>query len=104
MTEKYLKHRANTANMTKVLVGEVKIALFTIKKDIEHGFSKIIMEGDAWNVIDPLSNAGKTLHWSIVGVVTDILDFVKCFDAILFSFVYKGQCFSPSFNPMGGFC
>ena len=47
------------------------------------------MKGDAWNVIDPLSNAKKTPHWSIVEVVTDILYFVKCFDAIVFSFVYR---------------
>ena len=53
------------------LVGEAKATLCAIKRAIENGFSKIIVEGDAWNVIDPLSNAGKTPHWSIVEVVTD---------------------------------
>ena len=71
------------------LVGEAKAALCAVKRAIENGFSKIIVEGDAWNVIDPLSNTGNGPHWSIVEVVTDILDFVKCFDAILFSFVYR---------------
>ena len=68
---------------------EAKAALCAIKRAIENGFSKIIVEVDAWNVIDPLSNAGKTPHWSIVKVVIDILYFVKCFDAIIFSFVYR---------------
>ena len=71
------------------LVGEGKAAFCAIKRAIENEFSKIIVEVDAWNVIDPLSNAGKTPHWSIVEVVTDILYFVKCFDAIVFSFVYR---------------
>ena len=71
------------------LVGEGKAAFCAIKRAIENEFSKIIVEVDAWNVIDPLTNAGKTPHWSIVEVVTDILYFVKCFDAIVFSFVYR---------------
>ena len=69
--------------------GSPLVALCAVKRAIENGFSKIIVEGDAWNVIDPLSNTGNGPHWSIVEVVTDILDFVKCFDAILFSFVYR---------------
>ena len=28
-------------------------------------------------------------HWSIAEVIADILDFVKCFDAISFSFMYR---------------
>nr|XP_023927580.1 uncharacterized protein LOC112038979 [Quercus suber] len=71
------------------LVGKAKAALCAIKRAIENGFSKIIVEGDAWNVIDPLSSAGKTPHWSIMEVITDILDLVKCFEAIVFSFVYR---------------
>ncbi|KAL0014567.1 hypothetical protein SO802_001636 [Lithocarpus litseifolius] len=65
------------------LVGEVKAALCAIKRAIENGFSKIIVEGDA------LSNTGMKPHWSVAEVITDILDFVKCFDAISFSFMYR---------------
>ena len=44
------------------LMGEAKATLCAIKRAIENGFSKIIVEGDAWNVIDPLSNTGMTSH------------------------------------------
>ena len=73
------------------LMGEAKAALCAIKRAIENGFSKIIVEGDAWNVIDPLSNTGMTSHWSIAEVITNILDFVKCFDDISFSVYREGH-------------
>ena len=44
------------------LMGEAKATLCAIKRAIENGFSKIIVEGDAWNVIDPLSNTRMTSH------------------------------------------
>ena len=71
------------------LVGVAKVALCAIKRAIENGFSKIIVEGDAWNVKDPLCNIGMKPHCSIAKVIADILDFVKCFDVVSFSYMYR---------------
>ncbi|XP_065634872.1 uncharacterized protein LOC136069815 [Quercus suber] len=58
------------------LVGEAKVALCAIRKAIDKGFSKVFVEGNAWNVIDPLRNAGMKPLWSIAKLVADILDLV----------------------------
>ena len=49
------------------------------------------MEGDTWNVIDPLRNTDMKPHWSIVEVVANILDRVKCLNgfSLSFSSMYK---------------
>ena len=80
---------AEQVELSSPLVGEAKVALCVIKRAIENGFSKIIVEGDACNVKDPLSNTGMKPHWSIAEVTADILDFVKCFDVVSFSFMYR---------------
>ena len=60
-----------------------------IQRAADAGFKNVVIEGDAWNVIEPLRNQGYALHWSIKSVVEDILHFAKGFDNVKFSFVFR---------------
>ena len=69
------------------LIGEASAALLAIQKAADAGFKKVVIEGDAWNVIEPLRNQVAAPHWSIKIVVEDILFLAKGFDNVKFSFV-----------------
>ena len=52
---------------------------------MNEGFQNIILEGDAWNVIEPLKKSDVTPHWSIRSILDDILFFVHRFSNVEFS-------------------
>ena len=74
---------------TEPLLGEAKAAWLAIKKAADEGFMRIILEGDALNVIEPLKNKAIVSHWRIKAVLEDILFLVKYFDNVSFSFICK---------------
>ena len=41
------------------------MAYATVNKAIEAGFKKVIIEGDAWNVIAPLKDKKSSSQWTI---------------------------------------
>ena len=69
--------------------GDAEATWCAICKAVAKGFNKIIIEGDAWNVIDPLQKSSLLPHWSIKTIVEDILNLAKSFVNINFSFVYR---------------
>ena len=71
------------------LFGEASAALMAIQKAAEVGFKNVVIEGDAWNVIEPLRNQVAAPYWSIKSVVEDILYLAKGFDNVNFSFVCR---------------
>ncbi|KAK9988077.1 hypothetical protein SO802_028316 [Lithocarpus litseifolius] len=73
----------------RALLGEAKAAWLAIKKAAEEGFKRIILEGDALNVIEPLKNKAVVSHWRIKAVLEDILFPVKSFDNVSFSFICR---------------
>ena len=74
---------------TEPLLGEAKVAWLAIKKPTDEGFKRIILEGDALNVIEPFKNKAVVSHWRIKAVLEDILFLVKYFDNVSFSFIYR---------------
>ena len=71
------------------LVGEARAAWSAIRLAASEGYENIILEGDAWNVIEPICNADVDSHWSIKSLCDDILYFVKYFNNVKFSFVCR---------------
>ena len=71
------------------LLGEVRAAWFAMRCAMNEGFQNIILEGDAWNVIEPLKKSDVTPHWSIRSILDDILFFVHRFSNVEFSFVHR---------------
>ena len=59
------------------LSGEANAALLAIQRAADVGFKNVVIEGDSWNVIEPLRNHESAPHWSIKSVVEDILYFAK---------------------------
>ena len=47
------------------LWGEVKAAYVAINKAVEAGLKRVIIEGDAWNVIAPLKDKKSSSDWTI---------------------------------------
>ncbi|KAK9983250.1 hypothetical protein SO802_032775 [Lithocarpus litseifolius] len=47
------------------LLGEVKAAWYAMRCAVNEGFQNIILEGDAWNVIELLKKSDVAPHWSI---------------------------------------
>ena len=47
------------------LSGEVNAALLAIQRAADTGFKNIVIEGDAWNIIEPLRNQGSAPYWSL---------------------------------------
>ena len=47
------------------LWGEVKAAYAAINKAVEAGLKRVIIEGDAWNVIAPLKDKKSSSEWTI---------------------------------------
>ena len=45
--------------------GEVKAAYAAINKAVEAGLKRVIIEGDAWNVIAPLKDKKSSSEWTI---------------------------------------
>ena len=74
-------------DQTEPLLGEAKATWLAIKKVADEGFKRIILEGDALNVIEPLKNKAAISHWRIKVVLDDILFLVKSFNNISFSFI-----------------
>ena len=64
------------------LLGEAKAAWLVIKKAADKGFKRIILEGDALNVIEPSRNKAVASHWRIKAVLEDILFLDKYFDNV----------------------
>ena len=71
------------------LLGEARAAWYAMRCAVNEGFQNIILEGDAWNVIEPLKNSDVTPHWSIRSILEDILLFVNSFSNVEFSFVLR---------------
>ena len=73
------------------LVGEARAAWSAIRLAVvaSEGYENIILEGDAWNVIEPIRNVDDDPHWSIKTLYDDILYFVKYFTNVKFSFVCR---------------
>ena len=71
------------------LVGEARAAWSAMMLAASEGYENIILEGDAWNVIEPICNADVDPHWSIKSLYDDILYFVKYFKNVKFSFVCR---------------
>ena len=57
-----------------------------MRREVAKGFNRLIIEGDAWNVIEFLQRSGLSAHKAIV---KDILNLAKSFVNVNFSFVYK---------------
>ena len=81
------------------LVGEARAAWSAIRLAIaaSEGYENIILEGDAWNVIEPIRNADVDPRWSIKTLYDDILYFVKYFTNVKFSFVCREDNISAHF-------
>ena len=71
------------------LWGEAKVAYATVNKAIEAGFKKVIIEGDAWNVIEPLKDKKSSSEWTIDVILQNILALCSLFDDVSFSFVKR---------------
>ena len=63
--------------------------LLAIKKAANEGFKRIILEGDALNVIEPLKNKVVVSYWRIKAILEDFLFLVKSFDNESFSFICR---------------
>ena len=84
-----LKAWSNQFLSSSLLVGEPKAAWSAMMLVASEGYENIILEGDAWNVIEPIRNADVDPHWSIKSLCDDILYFVKYFNNVKFSFVCR---------------
>ena len=71
------------------LVGKARAAWSAIRLAASEGYENIILEGDAWNVIEPIRNVDVDPHQSIKSLCDDILYFVKYFNNVKFSFVCR---------------
>ena len=71
------------------VTSEANAALLAIQRAVDANFKNVVIERDAWNVIEPLRNQAIAPHWSIKSMVEDILYFVKGFDNVKFSFVCR---------------
>ena len=72
------------------LWGEAKAAYATVNKAVEAGLKKVIIKGDAWNVIDPLKDKKSLSEWTIDVILQNILALCSLFDDVSFSFVKRG--------------
>ena len=63
--------------------------MLAIQRAVDANFKNVVIERDAWNVIEPLRNQVIAPYWSIKSVVEDILYFAKGFDNVKFSFVCR---------------
>ena len=71
------------------LLGEVRVAWCAMRCAMNEGFKNIILEGDVWNVIEPLKKSDVAPHWSIRSIFENILYFANCFSNVEFSFVHR---------------
>nr|XP_023870351.1 uncharacterized protein LOC111982965 [Quercus suber] len=71
------------------LWGEAKAAYVAVNKAVESGFKKVIIEGDAWNVIDPLKDKKSSSEWTIDVRLQNILALCNLFEDVSFSFVKR---------------
>ncbi|KAL0003024.1 hypothetical protein SO802_016805 [Lithocarpus litseifolius] len=66
------------------LLGEAKAAWYVIRCAVNEGFQNKILEGDVWNVTEPLKKSDVAPHWSIRSILEDILFFANCFSNVEF--------------------
>ena len=71
------------------LWGEAKAAYVEVNKAVEAGLKRVIIEGDAWNVIDPLKDKKSSSEWTIDVILQNILALCNLFDDVSFSFVKR---------------
>ena len=71
------------------LLGEARVAWCAMRCAMNEGFKNIILEGDAWNVIELLKKSDVAPHWSIRSIFENILYFANCFSNVEFSFVHR---------------
>lgn len=73
------------------LLGEAKAALRAVKRAVLEGYFNIMIDGDAWNVIEPLSKSDVAPYWSIRVIIDDISCLCNTFVNVSFSFVYRAD-------------
>ncbi|KAK9995936.1 hypothetical protein SO802_020622 [Lithocarpus litseifolius] len=66
------------------LLGEARAAWCAMRCAMNEEVKNIILEGDAWNVIEPLKKLDVAPHWSIRSIFEDILYFTNCFQMLNF--------------------
>ena len=71
------------------LWGEAKAAYAVVNKAVEAGLKRVIIEGDAWNAIDPLKDKKSASEWTIDVILQNILALCNLFDDVSFSFVKR---------------
>ncbi|KAL0016261.1 hypothetical protein SO802_003330 [Lithocarpus litseifolius] len=71
------------------LWGEAKAAYAAVNNIVEAGLKRVIIEGDAWNVIAPLKDKMSSSKWTIDVILQNILALCNLFDDISFSFVKR---------------
>lgn len=73
------------------LLGEAKAALRAVKRAVLEGYFNIMIDGDAWNVIEPLSKSDVAPYQSIRVIIDDISCLCNTFVNVSFSFVYRAD-------------
>ena len=71
------------------MLWEAKATWCAIRCAAMEGYSNIILEGDALNVIDPLKSVDSVPHWSFKSISDDIMYLFKSFVNVSFSFVNR---------------
>ena len=71
------------------LWSEAKAVYAAINKVVEAGLKKVIIEGDAWNVIEPLKDKKSSSDWTIDVILLNILALCSLFDDVSFSFMKR---------------
>ena len=71
------------------LWNEAKAAYAAINQVVETGLKRVIIEGDAWNVITPLKDKKSSSQWTIDVILQNILALCNLFDDVSFSFVKR---------------
>lgn len=73
------------------LVAEASAILWAVQLAHQENWNHIIIEGDAKNGIDPLALENAIPDWSIVNIISSILNFKTSFLGCLFRWVKKNS-------------
>ena len=71
------------------LWGRAKAAYVAVNQAVEVELKRVIIEGDAWNVIAPLKDKKSSSQWTIDVILQNILALCNLFDDVSFSFVKR---------------
>ena len=71
------------------LWGRAKAAYVAVNQAVEVELKRVIIEGDAWNVIAPLKDEKSSSQWTIDVILQNILALCNLFDDVSFSFVKR---------------